>query len=171
MVTDWGAHHFDIVQWAMDADGAGPVKALPPREAGSLRGARLIYPNGTEVVHDGPFGITFVGEKGVIYVDREKLESIPGDILKKPLEEKDVRLPKAPGHVQNWLDCIKSREKCICDVEVGARSAACCHLMNQAYWHGRALSWDPAKWEFVGDAEADGWRECVRRKGFDLPTI
>jgi predicted dehydrogenase len=171
MITDWGAHHFDIVQWAMDADKAGPVQALPPREPGSLRGARLIYPNGTEIVHDGPFGITFIGEKGVIYVDREKIESIPGDILKKPLEEKDVRLPKAPNHIQNWLDSIKSRQPCICDIEVGARSVACCHLMNQAYWHGRPLKWDPAKWEFPGDSEANGWRDYQRRQPYALTKV
>ncbi len=171
MITDWGAHHFDIVQWAMDADEAGPIQALPPREPGSLRGAKLIYPSGTEVIHDGPFGITFIGEKGVIYVDREKLESISGDILKKPLDEKDLRLPKAPNHMQNWLDCIRTRERCICDVEIGTRSVACCHLMNQAYWHGRPLKWDPARWEFPGDDEANTWRDYQRRHGFELPKV
>jgi predicted dehydrogenase len=171
MITDWGAHHFDIVQWALAADEGGPVTALPPREPGSLRGAKLIYPGGTEVTHDGPFGILFVGEKGTIYVDRDKLESIPGDILKKPLDAKDTHLPQAPSHIQNWLDCIRSRQRCICDVEVGARSVACCHLMNQAYWHNRPLKWDPTKWEFPGDAEANGWRDYQRRGGYTLPTV
>ncbi|HMN40964.1 MAG TPA: Gfo/Idh/MocA family oxidoreductase [Phycisphaerales bacterium] len=171
MITDWGAHHFDIVQWALGADGSGPVRALPPREPGSLRGARLIYPGGVEAVHDGPFGITFIGEKGVIYVDRDRVESIPGDILRKPLGDKDIHLAKATGHMQNWLDCIRTREPCICDVEIGARSVACCHLMNLAYWHGRPLTWDPTKWEFPGDDEANGWRDYQRRAGYELPTI
>jgi len=168
MITDWGAHHLDIVQWALDADGSGPVEAIPPHTPGSLRGAKLIYANGVEVTHDGPFGITFIGDKGVIYVDREKIESSPGDLLKKPLGENDAHLPQATNHHQNWLDCIRSRDKCICDVEVGARSVACCHLMNLAYWHNRPLRWDPTKWEFPGDAEANSWRDYQRRSGYNI---
>jgi hypothetical protein len=32
-----------------------------------------------------------------------------------------------------------------------------CHLANLAYWHNRKLRWDPAKEQFVGDAEANTW--------------
>lgn len=171
LLTDWGAHHFDIVQWALGADEGGPVEVIPPRDESAPRGARLVYPGGVEVVHGGPAGITFVGTEGTLFVDRERLESRPGRIVEEPIGEGEFRLPDAPAdHRQNWLDCIRSRQKPVCDVEIGARSVTVCHLANLAYWHRRRLKWDPQRWEFPGDAEANGWREYERRRGYELPS-
>jgi len=174
MMTDWGAHHFDIAQWALDADTGGPVEVIPPSQEGAAHGARLVYarPNGgtVDVFHGGPEGITFVGTRGSIFVDRARLESNPKRILEEPLGEEDVHLPAAAtDHRQNWLDCIRTRQRPVCDVEVGARSVTVCHLANLAYWHRRRLKWDPRKWEFPGDAEANGWRDYQRRSGYELP--
>lgn len=169
MMTDWGAHHFDIVQWALDMDDSGPVEIIPPRDENAKIGARLIYANGVEVHHGGPSGITFVGTEGTLSVKREAIASFPAKILEEPLGEKDVRLPRAEGHVANFLDCVRTRERCICEVEVGARSVTVCHLANIAYWHRKQLKWDPKAWEFPGDAEANAWRDNARRKGFELP--
>ncbi|HEU5116032.1 MAG TPA: gfo/Idh/MocA family oxidoreductase, partial [Isosphaeraceae bacterium] len=66
----------------------------------------------------------------------------------------DVHLYVSKEHHQNWLDCIKSREKPICDVEIGHRSATVCHLGNIAVRIGRKLTWNPEKEEIVGDSEA-----------------
>ena len=89
----------------------------------------------------------------------------------KPLEEKDAHLPSAANHYQDWLDCIRSRQRCICDVEVGARSVTVCHLGNLAYWNHRKLRWDPKEWRFVNDAEADNWLDRERRAGYQLPKV
>jgi hypothetical protein len=67
------------------------------------------------------------------------------------------------------MDCIKSREKPIADVEIGARSVTVCHLVNLAYWNHRKLKWDPKNWEFPGDAEANSWRSRPRRGKYQLP--
>ncbi len=96
--------------------------------------------------------------------------SVPESILKEPLKDADTHLPKPADHITDWMECIQSRKRCICDVEVGARTAAVCQLANLSYRYRRALRWDPAKWEFVGDAEANGWRDYTRRSGFSLPT-
>jgi len=184
-VTDWGAHHLDITQWALGMDDSGPTEILPPETQGALYGAKLIYaktPVGDNIVvtHVERFedpkvrdnnGILFIGEKGQIFVNRGRAITLPdGKKFTNDTSDSDkVHLAKSPGHHQNWLDCIKSRQKPICDVEIGARSVTCCHLMNLAYWHGRKLKWDPQKWEFPGDAEANSWRNREQRKPYTLP--
>jgi len=72
------------------------------------------------------------------------------------------------GHMQNWFDCIRSRQKPIADVEIGHRSATVCHLGNIARLTGKKLAWDPVKEQF-DDAEANKYLDRVRRKGYELP--
>jgi len=169
-LTDMGAHYFDIAQWALGMDASGPVRATPPENPKEGRGARLFYENGVEMEHvDGPTGCTFYGEKGRLHIERGKLESEPASIAREPLGKDDVHLPESPGHHRDWVNCIKSRKRPIADVEIGARSVALCHLVNLAYWYGRELRWDPQRWRFIGDDEANTWLDRPRRKGFELP--
>ena len=199
-VTDWGAHHFDITQWALGMDGSGPDEIRPPEKQGDEYGAKFIYkktPVGDDIVcthvhevYKGPRtivskdgktttrkdvtetnGILFIGDKGKIFVNREYAVSDPEGILAEPLSPGDKLQPKNTGHRGNWLDCIKTRQKPICDVAVGAGSVTVCHLVNLAYWHGKKLTWDPQSWEFPGDAEANGWRDRARRDPYQLPEI
>lgn len=201
-VTDWGAHHYDITQWALDMDHSGPVEILPPESAGDKYGAKIIYrgsPVGDNIVathvekvwegeRTNPQtgekrhvretnGILFIGDKGRIFVNREMIVSEPDSILKEPLTDRDKRVfhptthsPAGP-HRQNWMDCIASRKKPVCDVEIGARSVTVCHLINLAYWNHRRLHWDPQKWEFPGDAQANQWRSRPRRGKYQLPEV
>jgi hypothetical protein len=77
----------------------------------------------------------------------------------------------ARPHIQNWLDCVKTRKDPIAPVEAGHRTATICHLAGIARELKRKLKWDPAKEEFVGDAEANALRDRPRRKGFELPEM
>src|SRR3954470_12349847 len=74
MVTDWGAHHFDIAQWGLGMDDSGPVEIIPPEKAGATHGTRLLYANGVEVIHKSGGGVWFFGEDGKVFVDRGKFE-------------------------------------------------------------------------------------------------
>ncbi len=176
-MTDFGAHHFDIAQWGLGMDGSGPIEIIPPADPSKGIGVRFLYASGAEVIHgsykdpDGKDrgGISFVGDKGSVYVDRGQLKSWPDNVVTDPLGSSEISLYKSPGHHQDWLDCIKSRNRPICDVEIGARSVTVCHLGNLAYLHGRTLKWDPEKWHFVKDHEADRWRDRERREGWELP--
>ncbi len=158
-LADMGAHHFDIAQWALaaderDAGASGPVEIHPP-DGSATRGLRFVYASGVEMFHGGRSGCTFEGEQGTIYVDREKLESMPESILAEPLTDGDQRVYFSDDHAKNWLACIASRKDPICTAEIGARSAAVCHLANIGYALRRPLKWDPAKEEFPADSEAN----------------
>lgn len=170
-MTDWGAHHFDIAQWGLGMDESGPVEIVPPDDRSAGSGVKYIYENGVEMIHGGPSGVTFHGTDGQIFVNRGKLSSQPESIIKEPIGADEVHLYESSGHHSDWLDCIKKRRRPICDVEVGARSVTVCHLGNLAYWYKRKLKWDPQKWEFVDDPQANGWRDVARRDGYQLPTI
>jgi predicted dehydrogenase len=196
-ITDWGAHHFDITQWALDMDHSGPVEILPSKQDDGY-GAQFIYrgsPVGDEilvthknVVYEGEGidaktktkkqlketnGIQFIGTHGKIFVSRSMIVSDPESVLVEPIKENEIHLFKTPNgdHRQNWMDCIKTRQKPICDVEIGARSVTVCHLVNLAYWHNRKFTWDPQKWEFPGDEEANKLRTRDRREKYPLPNV
>jgi predicted dehydrogenase len=166
MLADMGAHHFDIAQWALNMDHSGPVEIQPPVEGDT--GLRFVYANGVEMFHGGPSGCTFEGTEGTIYVDRKGIESTPASILETPLTDKDFHLPQiGNNHKQNWLDCIRTGEKPVADVEIGARTAQVCQLGNIAYWLRRPLKWNPEREEFLNDAEANALRSRVNRAPWD----
>jgi predicted dehydrogenase len=180
MMTDWGAHHFDIAQWMLGMDESGPVEIIPPDDPKKDRGLRYVYASGVEILHGASGGVRAIGEQGEILVNRGKLESKPESLTAKYRAEKGLKAPQTPdeylaarpvGHKRNWLECIKTRQKPIADVEIGARSVTVCHLGNLAYWNKRKLKWDPEKWEFPGDAEANSWRNRERREGYALPSV
>ncbi len=154
-MTDWGAHHFDIAQWGLGMDDSGPVEIIPPDDPKATKGVRYLYANGVEMIHDGGGGVTFVGTEGEIFVNRGKFKATPESLAQDPIPDDGVHLYKSNNHLQNFLDCVRSRQRPICDVEIGCRSVTVCHLGNLAYWNHRRLKWDPAKEQFIGDPEAN----------------
>ena len=169
-MTDMGAHHYDIAQWALDMDRSGPVEIIPPEDPKATRGVRYVYANGVEMIHGGPGGCVFEGTEGKLHINRGHLSSEPESIIEEPLADDEVHLYKSPGHHRDWLNAIRSRERPVADVEIGARSVTVCHLGNLAYWNHRKLKWDPEAWRFVDDDEADGWLDRPRRNPWQLPT-
>jgi len=170
-MTDMGAHHFDIAQWALGMDQSGPVEIIPPEDPNAAQGVKYVYASGVEMFHGGPGGCVFEGTEGKLHIDRGHLSSEPESIVKEPLGENDVHLYKSPGHHRDWLDSIRSRQRPVADVEIGARSVTVCHLGNLAYWNRRKLRWDPQAWRFVDDEEANGWLDRERRDPWQLPEV
>jgi predicted dehydrogenase len=182
-MTNWGAHGVDQIQWALGADDTGPVHLAPlaDQPSGSLL-AR--YASGVEVrfmLETGPMGgAVFVGDRGKLEINRNKITSNPPEIAAEILAHVDVAaeevawsdqtaLWQARQHLQNWLDCIRSRDTPVADVEIGHRSISVCHLANIVRQVGRPLDWDPAAERFVADADADRLLSRSRRAGFELP--
>lgn len=188
-MTGWGAHGLDQVQWALGMDESGPIevwtegeKFAPPTYAkpeSRTRGEKICSEPkvffryaGDIVVElgDGPSGgALFTGEKGTIKIDRGVCESDPEELGIEALRSR----PKGfvSDHMRNWLNCIKTREKPVADVEIGQRSTTVCHLGNIARWTGRKLEWDPVKETFPNDRDANQHLDRERRKGYELPAI
>jgi predicted dehydrogenase len=170
MMTDWGAHHFDIAQWGLGMDASGPVEIIPPADPKAQKGLQYIYANGVVVEHGNSGGVLFIGDQGRILVNRGKFQATPESIGEEKIPADGIHLYKSNNHLRDFLDCVQTRQRPICDVEIGARSATVCHLGNLAYWHHRTLKWDPAKEQFVGDAEANTWINRTNREPWKLPA-
>jgi len=173
MITDWGAHHIDIAQWALGADGSGPVEVRAPQNwETAKRGAQLVYADGTVLTHVRGKGVSFYGTEGELHVNRGKFELLmDGKIVnkfwdkevdkgtslerevtlaeRKYLVDAKVKLPAPKSHFQDFMDCIASRKRPICDVEIGASSVIACHVMNFAYHYGANAKWDPRRNKIV----------------------
>ncbi|NLX12321.1 MAG: Gfo/Idh/MocA family oxidoreductase [Phycisphaerales bacterium] len=174
MMTDWGAHHNDIVQWGYGTDHTGPVKTEPIMAEFPTSG---LWDTATrfEIKHtyaDGRIlytcsewesgGVHFQGTDGWIKVDRRGYWLSNPDIEKEPLGRGDVHLQQVQGtvyegHHADWLECIKTRQRPITDVEIGARSADICHLSNIAIRSGKTIHWDPVKQEITNDPSLNRW--------------
>lgn len=168
MVGDFGAHHYDIAQWAMGMDDAGPVEVHPP--SGDLNGGLMMrYENGVMMYHGGRSGVTFYGTDGEIHVDRGTLEASPSEILDEPIGESEIQLPDpGVGHVRNWLDCIRSGDEPVASAETGHRTNTVCQLTTIGYNVGRSLRWDPEAERFEDDAYANQWLQKERRDPWTL---
>lgn len=168
MVGDFGAHHFDIAQWALGMDDSGPVEVHPPM--GDINGGLMFrYANGVTMCHGGRSGVTFYGTDGEIYVDRGALEASPSEILDEPIGSDEIHL-QDPGvnHQRNWLDCIKSGDRPLTDAEVGHRTNTVCQLTTIGYNLRRPLRWDPAAEEFENDETANQWLHKEMRHPWTL---
>ena len=53
------------------------------------------------------------------------------------------------GHMQNFIDCVRSGKEPNCPFEIGFRISIACRMAVESYRQGRAMRWDPVKEEIV----------------------
>jgi hypothetical protein len=155
---NWGQHHYDFIQWATDSDATGPVELFMADGCTNYR-----YSNGVVVYGraypgetiGGEGGAVFVGTEGRIAVDRNALISTPASIVREPLRPGEVHVYRSDSHSGNFLDCVRSRKRPICDADIAHRAASALLLGGVVKQLGRTLRWDPVKEEFIGDEEAN----------------
>lgn len=197
-MTDWGAHHNDIVQWALGMDDSGPVTIEGKPTSDLVPGGYTAYSeykidytyaNGVRShvttttddmwtgapVHKGAAtqhnGIKFVGDDGWIWVTRGEIRASKPEILHDPLPSDAVKLYVSRDHKANFFDCVRTRKQPICPAEIGHRSASVCHLGAISTRLNRRLEWDPQKEQFIGDAEADMWIAREQRKPWTYESL
>lgn len=191
-MTDWGAHHNDIAYWAIGL--VAPNKVSSERLSEPVPGGynayadysvHYTYANGIKLnirttkddsiygEHLNPDGqsngIRFEGTDGWIWVNRDGIEASDPELLKAPLADDATRLYVSDHHMENFFDCVRSREAPICDVVTGHRSANMCHLGAISLRTGHALTWDADAERFVGDHadEANTYIAREMRKPYD----
>ena len=195
-LTDWGAHHVDIGQWAIGMENSGPhtievVKGVLPVE---FKGGyptvndrynttteflvRATFANGVEmdIRHDTENGVTFQGTGGRIFVTRDRIDLSGGAVeavYKNPVPESLLKElckgKRVDSHMGNFFECARDRAVPVADVWSHHRVLTSCHLANIAIRLGRhKLTWDPAKEEIVGDSEANAWQTRPQRPAYEI---
>jgi len=173
MVCDWGAHMFDIAQWAMGMDDSAPVEYIPA-DAQRLIPLTMRYANGTTMTHESSIrksdgnAVRFIGDNGVIDISRGFLDTIPSKLQDQVIGDNEIKLYKSDDHYGDFLGAIKSRKQPISTVEIGHRTASVCHIVNLCYELNRKLIWNPEKEEFFSDSEANRRRSNLLREPFNL---
>lgn len=195
-MTDWGAHHLDIAYWGIGQLASKTAEGKPNADlvaggytAYSDYDVIHTYADGTvleiKVTHDDDGfggiinpagqrnGINFEGENGWLWVNRQGFKASDQELLRKPLPEGAIRLYNSKNHMDNFMECVKSRKETICPVEVGHRSASMCHIGNAALRSGKKLTWDAEKEVFVGENAEVGNSYLVRemRKPYDYSFV
>ncbi len=168
-MTDWGAHMFDIAQWALNMDRSGPVEVTPPA-APANEGLIYRYANGVLMKHQS-FGrgnaIRFIGSEGQIDLSRAFLD-VPEKLKNLTPKPSDVRLPAPVNHYADFLNSIRTRQQPIADAETGHRTATVCNIGNIAYQLRRPLQWNPKKEQFKGDKEANALLSRPLRDAYSI---
>ena len=195
-MTDWGAHHNDIAYWAIGLLAPTQVTSTPlsqPVSGGydaySDYKVNYTYANGIKLnIHttkdDSIYGekvnltgqrngIRFEGSNGWIWVNRDGMTASDPDLLKAPLPENAVRLYQSKNHMENFFDCVRSRQLPICDVETGHRSATMCHLGAISLRTGKSLTWNSEAERFTGEHadEANRYLSREMRKPYDYSMV
>ena len=177
-VSDQDCGKFDPKKPTDDETGARYYK-MTKNVVGPRAKVRMTYANGTELrLHlDGDWGpglgCIFVGEKGKIEVNRDKVAANPKELLQSPDNPGHLKVPENQPHLENWVACIKSRAKCNADIEYGQRASTVCYLVNIARevgQVGKALKWDPQAERFTNCDEGNDLLWRPRRSRYELPS-
>jgi myo-inositol 2-dehydrogenase / D-chiro-inositol 1-dehydrogenase len=190
-MTDWGAHHVDIAQWAINSypveiEGIGKFPSVENGYNVPID-FEVTYKYANDVIvtvkDHGENGILFTGDAGRIFVNRGKITGAPVEALATnplPRESWNVydfdnlerparsgKLDAIVNHMGNFFDCIQTKRSPISNIESQHRSISTCHLGNISLKLGRKLRWNPETEFFIDDAQADSLLKREQRKGFE----
>jgi predicted dehydrogenase len=195
MIGDWNVHLQDIIHWAMGVSAPKSVHAAGIFTLDDIRDTpdTLLVTYEFDGPH-GPFvqvyemrkgnnhgiggdpghGMQFHGTDATLYLDRSGFQVIPEG--KRTAAIKSGSSDQHWPHVLDFLACVRSRKRCICDVETGHTSTVVCHLGNISYKLGRKIYWD-ARTETITDQtghpdpQANSLLGREYRKGYELPGL
>jgi predicted dehydrogenase len=200
MITNWGAHHVDIAQWALAAELSGPstIEARATFMTNDVwtvhhtYHVEMAYPNGVQLILDTayPNGIRFEGTQGWVFCARgaeqvtasdpnaatanarKALDASDPTLLTAPYGPDAKRWPASEDHYLDWLEAIAKRADPIAPVDQASRSLQACAAAWIGMKLGRKITWDAAKEQFAGDADASALRTRKPRSAkYDVATL
>ncbi len=168
-ITDWGAHFLDVAQWGAGTDDTSPTEisatSVLRRDKGIYNAPEsfrieYLYANGTKIVmatstDPKDWGIRFVGSKGTIFTENDRLETDPPSLRAVRPKDGDVQLFVSTNHHRNFIDAVLSRGRTAAPAPNAPRAAALCHLGAISASLGRPLKYDPTAENFGSDAAAN----------------
>lgn len=188
-MTNWGAHNLDIARWGLACESPRRVSGTGGRFALQDGGET---PDVQEVLYELDTGIltwsvrelngsrgaylVFHGTKADLEVTRSGF-SIRGQRWqrKEPpvVADRDwfpagARSALTRRHLEDFLECVRSRRRPSADVEIGHLTAVFCHLGNIATRLRRTLRWNAETERFLSDPEADRWLSKAYRPPWTL---
>ena len=192
-----GVHRLDVARWAMQTARAAQGEKTPPfPKTISAQGGKYFFDDAQEwpdtlmatydyggclltyemriwsayPLHGESEGAAVYGDQGYVVIGNRGWRVY--DARGRQVSEQKGS-DNTQGHVQNFLDCMRSRKKPNADLEtVGHPSSLLCHLGNAAWKAGRTLSFDAENYVFSGDEDAQ--RLLTReeyRKPWTLPKL
>jgi predicted dehydrogenase len=173
---EWGAHTFDLCQFANDTADTGPVEFIYPNNDTS-EGMIARYENGVELYmtasgFPGTCGVRFEGEEGTAECsDGNNPAATPESLLgerDRILRDYVAKTRRSLDHVRDFLDCVKSRRDPIANAQIARKAHNICHVGAICMALKRDMHWDPINEEFIGDDEANRMRFRANRAPFVL---
>jgi predicted dehydrogenase len=165
LMCDMGPHYFDLAQWGHNSEMSGPrtfegTAVWPPKNlfAQTPYDFNVVaqYDDGVKLImNEGDKGVRFAGDEGWIHIsDAGVLRAEPQSILgRRKIDEQSWTF--MGGHIRNFLDCIRSRQRTVSYPELAQRNHTIAHCANICLRLGRKVEWDAKAERFVGDDEAN----------------
>jgi hypothetical protein len=171
-IGEWGAHTFAQCQVAIGAtDTAATDYAYVKNESGD--GMETRFANGIKMVLQregwhGSCGVRYEGTEGWVSVadGYSKPDVSSPELLldfSKLVNDYMARTQRPMSHVRDYFNCIKTRRQTVAHPEMMHRSMSTVHAANICMWLKRDMKYDPAKEEFVNDADANRLRSRAMR--------
>ena len=158
LMTDIGPHWLDVAMWITGSDGPRTVSC----NGGKYQNMDWETPDNVHAILDcGTFAIVFMvqfmngqendggafyGLEGSIVQENNRGMMVRYDAKRKEVESWKITDENTP-HMQNWLDCMKSRKQPNSPVELANRVLVGAHLANESFRSGKRVNWDPVNWK------------------------
>ncbi|OHB82216.1 MAG: hypothetical protein A2V98_18415 [Planctomycetes bacterium RBG_16_64_12] len=189
-VAGWGAHPLDLLQWAFDThltgnwevEGTGVIPTEGCNDVVIDWDVRFRFANGitmsywaTGVPKDehprlAPLGnyAQLIGTEGWIAIYYAAMDCEPQSLRDVPLAAGDVHLPVGQGQERNFIECVRTRQTPVSNIDDAVHSDIISHVSNIAVRVGRKITWDPVKEEILGDVEASRMLTRAMREPWQL---